>query len=100
MKRAEHFHGLEINFGKLLLIYFVRPPGLKALGVIRSLGACGRGAIYPLPPIWAALLACFIPNYLLFFNGSALLKILTTKPRSFDARKMFWELIFHHQLQD
>ena len=25
-KRAENFQGLEINFGKLLLVYFMRPP--------------------------------------------------------------------------
>ena len=48
-KRAENSQGLEINFGKLLLVYFVRPPDLEALGDMRSLGACSSGAIFPRP---------------------------------------------------
>ena len=49
-KRAETCQGLEINIGKLLLVYFMRPPDLEALGVLRPLGACGPGAICPLSP--------------------------------------------------
>ena len=29
------FQRLEINFGKLLLVYFMRPPDLEALSVMR-----------------------------------------------------------------
>ena len=35
-KRVENFHGLEINFGKLLLVYFMRLP-MEALGVVGQL---------------------------------------------------------------
>ena len=38
-KRAESFQGLDINFEKFLLVYFMKPPDLKAEGVTRSLGA-------------------------------------------------------------
>ena len=34
-KRAEKFQGLEIDAGKILLVYFMRPPGLEALGFVR-----------------------------------------------------------------
>ena len=34
----EYFRGLEVNYGELLLIYFIRRPDLEALGVIRSFG--------------------------------------------------------------
>ena len=47
--RAENFQGLEINFGKLLLVYFMRPPDLEVLGDMRSLGACGLGQFVPCP---------------------------------------------------
>ena len=30
--------GLEINYGKVLLVLFMRPPELKALSVMRPLG--------------------------------------------------------------
>ena len=49
-KRAENFQGLETKFGKLLLVYFMRPSDLEALGVMRLLGVCGPGAICPRPP--------------------------------------------------
>ena len=32
------FQRLEINFGKLLLVYFMRPPDLEALSVMRHWG--------------------------------------------------------------
>ena len=47
MKRAENLHGLEISYGKLLLVYFMRPPSLEALGNMRPLGPWGPGAISP-----------------------------------------------------
>ena len=50
-KRAENFQGLEINFGKLLLVYFMKPPDHKVLSVMRPLGASGPGAIWLLPPL-------------------------------------------------
>ena len=49
MKRAENFQGLEINFRKLLLVFFMRPSDLRASGIMRPLGACGPGAICPPP---------------------------------------------------
>jgi len=33
----------------------MRPPDLEALGVMRPLGACGPGALCPLPPLLGAL---------------------------------------------
>ena len=47
---SENFQGLEINFRKLMLVYLMRSPDLEALGVMRSLGACGLGAICPPDP--------------------------------------------------
>ena len=38
MKGAENFQGLEINFGKTLLVYFMRPLDFEALGAMRPLG--------------------------------------------------------------
>ena len=38
VKRVGNFQGLEVNFGKLLLVYLMRPPDLEALGVMRPLG--------------------------------------------------------------
>ena len=35
-KRAENFQGQEINLGKLLLVYSMRPQNLEALGAMRS----------------------------------------------------------------
>ena len=50
-KRAENVQGLEVNFGKLLMVYFMRPSDREALGVMRPLGACGLGEIcLPAPP--------------------------------------------------
>ena len=49
-KRAENFQSLQINFGKLLLVYFMRPPDLESLGAMRSLGPYGPGEICPLSP--------------------------------------------------
>ena len=37
-KRAENFQGLEINFGKILLVYFMSPPDLEVLGIMRPFG--------------------------------------------------------------
>ena len=39
MKRAENIQGLEIDFGNLLLVHFMKPPDLAALGDMRPLGA-------------------------------------------------------------
>ena len=39
MTRAENFQGLEVNFGKGMLVYFTRPPDFEALGDTRPLGA-------------------------------------------------------------
>ena len=36
-ERRGHFQGLKINFGKLLLVYFMRPSDLDALVVMRPL---------------------------------------------------------------
>ena len=49
MEREEHFQGLESNFGKAMLVYFMRPPDLEAFDVMRPLGARGPGAICPPP---------------------------------------------------
>ena len=35
---AENVQGLAISYGKLLLVYFMRPPDLEVLGVKRPLG--------------------------------------------------------------
>ena len=45
-KRAENFQGLQINFEKFLLVYFMRPPDLEALGVMRLFEPRGSVAIY------------------------------------------------------
>ena len=37
-KRAKNVQGLAITFGKFLLAYFMRPPDLEALGVMKPLG--------------------------------------------------------------
>ena len=34
---AENFQGQEINFGKSLLVYFLRPPDLEIMNVMRPL---------------------------------------------------------------
>ena len=44
-----------MNFGKLLLVYFMRPPDLEALGVMRPLGACGPGTVCPVPSLAAMI---------------------------------------------
>ena len=49
MMRAENFQSLEINFGKLLLLYFMRPQDVEALVVMRPLVAWDPVAICPLP---------------------------------------------------
>ena len=49
-KIAENFQGLECNFGKLLLVYFIRPPDLEDLGVMKPHGPWDPGTISPLPP--------------------------------------------------
>ena len=36
---SRKFQGLETNFGKLLLVYFMRPPDLEALGAKSPFGA-------------------------------------------------------------
>ena len=46
-KREGNFLSREINFGKLLLVHFMRPPDLEALGVMR-LEALGQFAPFPL----------------------------------------------------
>ena len=51
-KRTGTFQGLEINFGKLLLVYFMRPPDLEAMSVMSPYAACGPGAICPPAPSW------------------------------------------------
>ena len=33
-RASENFWSLEINFGKLLLVSFLRPPGLEVLGAL------------------------------------------------------------------
>ena len=50
-KRAENFHGLEINYGKLLLVYSMRPLEFEALGFKRP-----WGNFLLLPPLSMALL--------------------------------------------
>ena len=35
--QAENFQGLEINFDKIVLVYFMRPSDLEGLGVMGSL---------------------------------------------------------------
>ena len=45
-KRADKFQGIELNFEKLLLIFFMRPPDLEALGIMRP-----WGNFPPLPPL-------------------------------------------------
>ena len=55
-KGAENSQSLEINFGKLLLVYFMRPPDVEAQGVMRPLGACGPGGNFFHCPLSAALL--------------------------------------------
>ena len=35
--RAKYFQGLEINFGKVLLVYFMRLPNLETMGAMRPL---------------------------------------------------------------
>ena len=37
-KRAENFQGLEINYGKPLMVYHMRLSELEPLGVMRPLG--------------------------------------------------------------
>ena len=44
------FQGLAINFGRLLLVYFMRPPDLEGLGVVRPHGPGDGGTLCPLPP--------------------------------------------------
>jgi len=39
---------LEINFGKLLLVHFMSPPDLEALGVMRPPGLEALGVVRPL----------------------------------------------------
>ena len=36
-KLAENFYGLDTSYGKLLLVYFMRPPDLEAFVVMRPL---------------------------------------------------------------
>ena len=45
------FSGSRIKFGKLLVVYFMRPSDLEALNAVRSLGACSHGAICPPLPL-------------------------------------------------
>ena len=44
-KQVENLQGTEINFGKLPLVYYMRPPDLEILGVMRLLGPIGPGEI-------------------------------------------------------
>ena len=52
----ENSQDLEISFGKLLLVYFMRPPDLEAFGARRPLGACSPGDICPPAPLSKVLL--------------------------------------------
>ena len=37
-KQAENFYGLELYYGRLLLVYFMRPPHLEEFGAMTPLG--------------------------------------------------------------
>ena len=38
MEEKDEAPGLEISFGQLSLVYFLRPPDLEALGIMKPLG--------------------------------------------------------------
>ena len=71
MKRAENFYGLELYYGRLLLVYLMRPPHhdefgvrrpphLDEFGVMRPLGLYIYVCVHACSHIFVLLLICLL----------------------------------------
>ena len=50
MKRAENFQGLEISYGKILLVYFMRPLAPLSIGFLKAPDLVALGQFAPALP--------------------------------------------------